>query len=202
MTDATGPPATASESSGAQEKAQEVAGEVKGRTQEAAGQAQEKVQEAAEQAQGMVREQVDQRSTQAGEKVAETAQDMRSVGEELRKQGKDGPAKLADRAAERTERLGSYLTESDGDKLLSDVEDFGRRQPLAVLAGGLVVGVAAARFLKASSRGRYRSRMASDQPTRELQPPVPSQPPMAPAEPVGAAPAAAQGVPPAPVAGR
>src|SRR4051794_6832538 len=105
-----------------------------------------------------LREQLDQRSTKAGETVTDTAQDLRSVGEELRKQGKETPARIADKAAEQTERVGSYLKDADSDRMLSDVEDLGRRQPLAVLAGGLVVGIAAARVLKASSHGRYQSR--------------------------------------------
>jgi hypothetical protein len=154
------PPMTAEneeQTSGIQERAQEAAGEVGEKAQEAAGTAQDKL-----------REQLEQRSTQAGETVAGTAQDLRSVGEELRKQGKDTPARYADQAAERTDRLGSYLREADADKMLADIEEFGRRQPLVVLAGGLVVGIAAARFLKASSRGRYRSRAASEGPTREL----------------------------------
>ena len=82
---------------------------------------------------------------------------MRSVGDELRKQGKDQPAKLADQAADRAESLGGYLERSDGDTILSDLEDFGRRRPWAVIAGGLVLGFAASRFLKASSSRRYAS---------------------------------------------
>ena len=128
------------------------------RAQEAAGQAQEKAKEAAGKAQEGMREQVEQRARQAGEKVSGTAGDLRSVGEELRKQGKDGPAKLADRAAEQTEKVGSYLSEKDPNQMLHDVEDFGRQRPWAMLAGGLVVGIAAARFLKASSGNRYRAR--------------------------------------------
>jgi len=136
---------------------------------EIAEQAQEKAHEKAEQAEGMVKDQVDQRSTEAGERISGTASDLRSVGEELRNQGKETPAKLADQAADRTERIGSYLSDSSADKLLSDVEDFGRRQPLAVLAGGVVVGMAAARFLKASSRDRYQNRQGQQsQQTREL----------------------------------
>jgi hypothetical protein len=128
------------------------------KAQEVAGQAKEKAQEAAGQAKGRVREQVDQRSTEAGQQVSTTAGDLRSVGEELRKQGKDTPAKLAEQAADRTERLGSYLTESDADRILSDVEDFARKQPWAVVAGGLALGFAASRFLKASSSQRYQQR--------------------------------------------
>jgi hypothetical protein len=131
-------------------------------------QGQEKAQEAVGKAEGTLREQLDQRSSQAGEKVAGTAQDLRSVSEELRKQGKDTPASLAEKAAERTERIGSYLRESSGDRMLEDIEDFGRRQPLAVLAGGLAVGLVAARFLKASSESRYRTRAGAEGPTREL----------------------------------
>src|SRR3954470_10357674 len=140
------------------------------RAQEVAGQAKDKAQEAAGQAKGRVREQVDQRSTETGKQVSTTAGDLRSVSEELRKQGKDTPARVAEQAAERTERLGSYLTESDADRILGDVEDYARKQPWAVVAGGLVLGFAASRFLKASSSQRYqqRSSVQRDPATRSL----------------------------------
>ena len=118
-------------------------------------QAAEKGREAADAARGRAREQVDQRSTQAGEQLSTVAGDTRTVGEELRKQGKEQPAKIAEQAADRVEQVGSYLRDSDADRILRDVEDFGRRQPLAVVAGGLMVGRLAARFLKASSSDRY-----------------------------------------------
>jgi vacuolar-type H+-ATPase subunit H len=128
--------------------------------EDAKEQAKEKVQEASGQARDRMREQVDQRSTQAGERVSSAAQDARSVGEELRRRGKDQPARLADQAADRAERLGSYLQESDADRILRDVEELGRRQPWAVVAGGLALGFVASRFLKASSQRRYSSRGA------------------------------------------
>jgi len=141
--------------------------QAKDRVEEAKEQAQEKVQEASGQAKDRVREQVDQRSTQAGERVASAASDARSVGEELRRQGKDQPAKLAEQAADRAERLGSYLQESDADRILRDVEDFGRRQPWAVVAGGVALGFLASRFLKASSERRYQTQPAQiEQPRR------------------------------------
>jgi hypothetical protein len=150
------------------------------KAQDAAGQAQDKAREAAGKAQEGMREQVEQRARQAGEKVSGTAGDLRSVGEELRKQGKDGPAKLADRAAEQTEKVGSYLSDKDPNQMLHDVEDFGRKRPWAMLAGGLVVGVAAARFLKASSGNRYRERSgtgATPRSTTQLGRPSTSPPP-------------------------
>jgi hypothetical protein len=131
------------------------------RTDAPGEQAKEKAREASGQAQDKLREQVDQRSTQAGERVASVASDARSVGEQLRRQGRDQPARLADQAADRAERLGSYLQESDADRILRDVEDFGRRQPWAVAAAGVALGFAASRFLKASSQRRYASRGAA-----------------------------------------
>lgn len=145
----------------AQQKAQEVAGQAQEKAQQVAGQAQAKAQEAAGQVQDKARSMIDQRSTQAGEQVSQQASDLRSVGEQLRSQGKDGPAKLADQAADRAERLGSYLSNSDANTILHDVEDLGRRQPWAVALGGLALGFAASRFLKASSQQRFQSRSSS-----------------------------------------
>jgi hypothetical protein len=132
-------------------------GDMQGKAKEVASQAQDKAREAAGEARGRVREQVDQRSTDLGQRVASGAGDARSVAGELRKQGKDAPARYVEQAADRAERLGGYLEQSDGDRILRDIEDFGRRNPWALAAGGLVLGFAASRMLKASSGERYRS---------------------------------------------
>jgi hypothetical protein len=120
-------------------------------------QAKERVQDATQQAKGKLSEQVDERSTQAGRQVSTMAEDVRSVAQELRTQGKDTPARYAEQAADRVQGAGRWLEESDGDQLLRDVEDFARRNPWAVAAGGLVLGLAASRMLKASSGERYRA---------------------------------------------
>jgi hypothetical protein len=128
----------------------------------AADQAKEKAQQAAGKAKNRVATEVDTRSTQAGEQLRSTAGDVRSVAGELRGQGKDKPADLAEKAAERVERLGDYLHRSDGDRLLSDAEDFARSRPWAVAVGGLLMGFAASRFLKASSDRRYQARRSEN----------------------------------------
>jgi ElaB/YqjD/DUF883 family membrane-anchored ribosome-binding protein len=134
--------------------------ETQEKAREVAGQAQDRACEAAGQARGRVSQEVDRRSTQAGEQVSSNASDARSVADELRKQGKDAPARYVEQAADRAERLGGYLQESDGDRILRDVEDFARRNPWAVAATGLLVGFAASRMLKASSGDRYRSSLS------------------------------------------
>lgn len=124
---------------------------------EMAGQAQEKAQQAAGQVQDRMREQIDQRSSQAAAQIKEQASDLRSVSQSLKEQGKEGPAKAADRLAGYAERVGGYLHEKDSHALLADAESFGRSKPYAVIAGGVALGFAASRFLKASSTERYRS---------------------------------------------
>lgn len=133
------------------------AAQAQDKAQEVAGQAQEKAQQAAGQAKEQMRTQVDQRSTQAGEQVSQQATDIRTVAEKLREEGKDGPAKVAEQAADRIEQVGSYLTQSDADRILGDVEDFARQRPMAVIGGGIALGLIASRFLKASQGERYRS---------------------------------------------
>ena len=131
------------------------------KAQDAAGQAQEKAQQAAGHARDRVRDEVDTRSTQAGQQAETVANDVRSVGEHLRAEGKDKPAELADKAAARVADLGDYLKRSDGDAILRDVERFGRDKPWAVMAGGVALGIAASRFLKASSSRRYHEQESS-----------------------------------------
>jgi hypothetical protein len=131
--------------------------QVKEQVREKTQVAQEKAQGAAQQARTRFRDQVDQRSTQAGERLAGTAADVRSVAEELRRQGKDTPAKLAEQTAGQADRAADYLKGASGERILRDVEGLARRQPWAVAAGGLVLGFTASRFLKASSSRRYQA---------------------------------------------
>jgi hypothetical protein len=124
---------------------------------EAKEQVQEKAQEVTGQARDRARGMVDERSTQFGEQIGQQADDVRSIAQQMREQGKEGPAKMAEQAADRAERFGSYLRDSDGQRILNDVERMARDNPWAVIVGGMAVGFAASRFLKASSRERYRS---------------------------------------------
>ena len=119
--------------------------------------AQETAQQATQQARGRVRDEVDRRSTEAGEQATSVADAIRQASRQLREQGKHQAAKPMDQAAQRVESAGQWLRDSDGDRILRDVEDFGRRNPLAVAAGGLAIGFALSRLLKASSTERYRS---------------------------------------------
>lgn len=155
------------------------------KAQEVAGQAQEKAQEAATQAKSRASEQVEQRSTELGKQASTAAEDLRGVAEHLRSQGKDQPAQAAEKVAERVEGAGSYLQRSDGERILSDVEDFGRQRPSAVVVGGLFLGFAASRFLKASSAKRYQAQGSAGTPTSAGSRPPVGRSASPPAVPVG-----------------
>ena len=118
--------------------------------------AQERVVELKDQGKSKLGETLDQRTTQAGEQVRRLATALRQSSEHVRTEG-DGQqlAALAGGAADRIERFGGYLEQTRGDEVLCDVEDFARRRPWMVAGIGLLAGVAASRFLKASSERRY-----------------------------------------------
>jgi len=111
--------------------------------------------EVAQRGRGAVQSQLDERSTQVGRQIESTGATLRQVAEQARMEGNDQQARIAERAAEQTDRLGRFLTEADGERLLAEAEDFARRQPWVVAGAGLLAGMVVARALKASSVRRY-----------------------------------------------
>jgi ElaB/YqjD/DUF883 family membrane-anchored ribosome-binding protein len=125
------------------------------KVQDAAAVAQEKASELRQQGSARLREQFDQRSNEAGSQVRSLAEALRRSGDDLQNQGNTSGGRLAGQAADRVEQLGSYLEQKNGDELMRDVETFARRRPWILAGVGILVGVAAARFMKASSEQRY-----------------------------------------------
>jgi hypothetical protein len=140
----------------------------------------ESMREKSDEVLAQARDQVGERTTQAGEQLRSVADAARQVGQTLRDQeGKEQPARLVDGVAERVDRLGSYLEESDANSMLDELDRLGRRSPAAVMAGGVAVGVLLARFLKASSDNRARrtnggSAAASTPPALDRGDPLPT----------------------------
>jgi ElaB/YqjD/DUF883 family membrane-anchored ribosome-binding protein len=131
--------------------------------QDAASTAQEKAVELKEHGKSKLGETVDQRTNEAAAQARKMAQALRRSGEQLSNEGNARQAAgLADGAAGAIERLGSYLERTSGAELVRDVEDFARRRPWIVAGVGVVAGVAASRFLKASSERRYGASAQAD----------------------------------------
>jgi ElaB/YqjD/DUF883 family membrane-anchored ribosome-binding protein len=131
-------------------------GQASTQVQEAASTAQEKAVELKEQGRSKLGETLDQRTNEAGAQARKMAQALRRSGEQLSNEGSgQQAAELAGGAADRIERLGGYLERTSGAELVRDVEDFARRRPWMIAGMGLVAGLAASRFLKASAERRY-----------------------------------------------
>ncbi len=108
-------------------------------------------------AKGIITDQIDRRTTDVGNMVGEHVTNLRQMGSSLRGQGQDGTASLVDMAADRLNRLSAYLTQTDGDRIIHDIETLARTQPMITAAAGFVVGLSAARLLKAAATNRYRT---------------------------------------------
>jgi len=134
----------------AKEQAKEAGAGAKEKAREVAGQAKEQAQAVAGQAKDKAAAQVDERSTQLGQQIGTQAQSLDGVAEELRRQGKDGPAKIAEQAGQRVKDVGSYLEQADGESLVAAVADAARDNPAAAAAAGAAAGFVAGRLLKAS----------------------------------------------------
>lgn len=129
-------------------------GEVKERVVEQAG---EKTSEVKEQARAKLREQLQQRSSGMGRQLSSVGGAVNEAAQKLRDDGNTSAADLTERAGEKVSQLAMYLEHADGDRMLRDLEDLGRRQPMLAAVGGLAVGFVASRFLKASSSRRYQA---------------------------------------------
>jgi hypothetical protein len=124
--------------------------------QEAASTVQERAVDLKEQGKSKLGETLDQRTNEAGVQARKMAQALRRSGEQLSNEGNgQQAAELAEGAADRIERLGGYLERTSGAEFVRDVEGFARRRPWMIAGMGLVAGLAASRFLKASAERRY-----------------------------------------------
>ena len=92
----------------------------------------------------------DQRG-QAAKRVARLGKVARQAAHALHAVKMDGVADYADAAAQRVEDLSDYINDKDLTELLRDAQDAARAHPAVAMGGMFLVGLAAARFLKASA---------------------------------------------------
>ncbi len=78
------------------------------------------------------------------------AQAVHSAADELQDQMPQA-AELVHAAASRLEQGAETLRTRSVGELMSDINDFGRREPLALFGAAMLAGFAASRFLKSSN---------------------------------------------------
>ena len=120
---------------------------------------------------------IDRRKDEAASEIEKVAGAVRQLGQGLGEQ-EQGPlvqyaAEYGRKAADGLERFTNYLRQTDTKTLVTELENFARRQPAIVVGGAFLLGLAGARFLKSSMPA------TPHQPTdlnRGMTPPPPPQP--------------------------
>ena len=106
-----------------------------------------------EQATDQITSRLDMGKDYVAETVTGLAQAIRKTGQQLREEGSQPTmAQYADRGAAQVERFGGYLRQRDTGQLVSDLEGFARRQPMAFAGSAFALGMLAVRFLRSESQ--------------------------------------------------
>ena len=111
-------------------------------------------------AQDRVRAEAEKGVKTAGRTLGDFANAVRRAGDELAGADQSPAARLVGQAAEGLEGLSRNLAGKDAGELLNAVRDFGRRNPMALIGGAVLAGLALGRFARASD---HRER-AHDEP--------------------------------------
>jgi hypothetical protein len=139
--------------------------------QQTGGQNQDLLQHA-KQAGGEIVSQVQQQASTQIDRGKETATNeqvvnaVKQLGQTLSSGEANGPiarfaAQYSDKAANSLERMTNYIREQDAQRLLNDVQNFGRRQPALLLGGAFLLGFAGARLIRSSMDAASQSSMNS-----------------------------------------
>jgi hypothetical protein len=116
--------------------------------------------EVVDQVQHQAGSRIDRGKDEAANEIQKVAGAVRQFGDQLGGQ-EQGPiahyaAEYGKKAADGLERLTNYLRQNDSKALVNEIEKLGRRQPVLLIGGAFLLGLAGARLLK-SSRPAYES---------------------------------------------
>lgn len=117
----------------------------------------EKASDLAETAKQQARQQYDSRIGSAIREIDCLASALRRAGDEVSSNGSSVTARVANGVADKLETFSGSLSGKSLDEVVEDVESFARRNTAAFLGGAALIGFAAARFLKSSSRGDFEN---------------------------------------------
>lgn len=120
--------------------------------------AQEKIGEAKEKARSLF----DDQKAGVCDGMLSVASSLRKVAGDLRGRDQSLVANLAERAADQVDVLGSSLKDRTVDDLVTNAQDFARRQPELFFASAAVVGFLFTRFLRSASERGRRGRVGAE----------------------------------------
>lgn len=98
--------------------------------------------------------QIDQHKETATRTLGDFANAIRKAGDELSQSDQSVASRLVQQAADGLEGLSRSVADKRPEEMLDAVRDFGRRNPMAFVAGSVLVGLAVGRFFRASAEPR------------------------------------------------
>lgn len=137
------------------DKAQEIAGTAQQKVSETASAAKEQAVRTATRVGEQAKNTVDARMSDVAQELGSVADVVRQTTQEV---GGDNQTltHYGDRIAEQIEGVSSYLDQHSIDDVLSDVQNFARRQPAVFLGGAFMLGIMVGRFLRSSESRHLR----------------------------------------------
>lgn len=133
------------------------AGEVRVHAQEVSRGVKERARDARDEFESRAEE----RKQEMAGRIHSVARALRDTGDALDREDERQLARFGHDAADAVERAAGYMERQDLRGLIHDVEDTGRRNPGALLAGSLAAGLAVGRFLRASGSRSHDDRDAN-----------------------------------------
>jgi ElaB/YqjD/DUF883 family membrane-anchored ribosome-binding protein len=124
--------------------AKDQAGQFAQKSSEVTGQAMDK-------ARAQVKNTLSDTKARAATSLSHVADAFRSSSQQLDQQGHSHFSQYADAAADQVGNVCNYLNDKSIDDIVSDTEDFARREPALFVGGALALGILAGRFLRSSS---------------------------------------------------
>ena len=109
-------------------------------------------------------ERADRWTTSMGRQAESLARALRVARDSLWTEGEERMATVVEQAAEQVARVSGYLEDENPSAMLDDLAELGRRNPGAFLGSAFTLGLAAGRFLRASSPDRAEGRGAGEHP--------------------------------------
>jgi hypothetical protein len=135
-------------------------------------------------AQEKVSSEVEEKTAQARQTLGDFAAAVRRAGDDLSEHDQSVAGRVVKQAADGLENLARSLTDKRPEQLLDAAREFGRRNPTAFIVGGILLGIAAGRFLRSSApdeatagveRQSYSPQplaYGADDPSRDPAPPI------------------------------
>ncbi|CAN5772170.1 hypothetical protein BH24DEI2_BH24DEI2_03480 [soil metagenome] len=140
----------------AKEVAQTVATDVKQKAGEAKDHVVSQLNEVKDEVTNQAKSGLQEGRTQVASQVGGVASAVQQFGEQLRSEDHPHLAEYTEKFGSQVKGVADYMENRDIGDIISDVEGFARRQPAAFIGLSLVLGLAAARFLKSSTPNQNR----------------------------------------------